>query len=158
MLFVSDLVVVLSNKEFDCTTVFGPRPMTTDQDFLIVAGRAEAYLPAQGYHLTSIGKVIVDTTGAAATMPIDRFSLDATYTAQKRKSISKENLRGNDAKLVLQRGADGWSAEVLLRQDELMAEGKIPLKSCGLSTRKKAGGAPLLGEKRLTAAAERFGM
>jgi hypothetical protein len=158
MLFVSDLVVVLSNKEFDCTNVFGPRQMTTDQDVLIVAGRTEAYLPAQGYHTTPVGKIVVDTTGAAATMPVDRFSLDATYTVKNRKSISKENLRGNDAKLVLQRNADGWTADVLLRQEEMLAEGKVPLKSCGLSTRKKAGGAPLLGEKRLQMAVDRFGM
>jgi len=158
MLFGSDLVVVLSNKAFDCTTVFGPRQMTADPDFLILAGRVETYLPAQGYHTTPIGKIIVDTSGTAASLPIDRFSLDATYTAQKRKTISKDGLRGNDAKLVLNRSADGWTADVLLRQDEMVAEGKVPLKSCGLASRKKSGGAPLLQEKRLTAAAERFGM
>ena len=48
--------MVLSNKDLDCTTVFGPRTLSADADFVIVAGKAEAYLPAQGYHPTPLGK------------------------------------------------------------------------------------------------------
>ena len=157
-LALADLAVVLSNKELDCTSVFGPRTFAVDADFLIVAGKAEAYLPAQGYHTTPIGKVVVDTSGGAATLNVDRFSLDASFTVQKRKSVSKENLRGNDGRLVLQRTGTDWTADFMVKADELSAEGKLPLKWCGLSSRKKAAGAPLLGERRLLTAAERFGM
>lgn len=158
IMFLSDLAVVLSNQAMDCTSVFAPRQVTADADFVIIAGRAEAYIAAQGYHTTPIGKVLVDTSGAAASLPIDRFSVDALYTVQKRKSVSKDGLRGNDGRLVLDRTADGWTANVSLHVDELVAEGKIPLKSCGLVTRKKATVAPLLGERRLTSAGDRYGM
>jgi hypothetical protein len=157
-LFLSDLAVVLSNKALDCTTVFTARQAAADQDLVIVVGKAEAYTGAQGYHGTTIGKVIVDTSGGAVSLPLDRFSADAQFTAQKRKSVSKDNLRGNDGRLNLQRTADGWIADVLLKADELSAEGKIPLTACGMASRKKASTAPLLGEKRLLAAAERYGL
>jgi len=158
LLFLSDLAVVLSNKAMDCTTVFTARQAAADQDVVIVMGKAEAYTGPQGYHGTTIGKVIVDTSGGAVSLPLDRFSADAQFTAQKRKSVSKDNLRGNDGRLTLQRSADGWMADVLLKADELSAEGKIPLTACGIASRKKASTAPLLGEKRLLAAAERYGL
>jgi hypothetical protein len=158
ILFLSDLAVVLSNKAMDCTNVFSSRQVSTDQEFVIIAGRAEAYTGNQGYHNTPIGKVVVDTSGAPASLAVDRFSVDAQYTGQKRRSSSRDNLSGNNGRLNLQRTDGTWTADVMVRVDDLVAEGKLPLTACSLSERKKAGGAPLLGEKRLLAAAERYGM
>jgi hypothetical protein len=156
-LFLSDLAVVLSNKAMNCTTVFSSRQVATDQEFVIVAGLAEAYTGPQGYNNTSIGKGIVDT-GNVVTLPVDRFSADAQFTVQKRKSSSKDNLRGSNGRLVLQRDNGAWTADVMVRADELVAEGKVSLTPCGIVERKKAAGVPLLGEKRLMRVVENYGM
>jgi hypothetical protein len=159
LLLLSDLAVVLSNKAMDCTSVFtAARQVATDQEFVIVAGRAEAYTGPQGYHNTTIGKVVVDTSGAAVKLPVDRFSVDAQYTAQKRRSTSRDNVRGNDGRLILQRDSGVWTGDIMVRADELLAEGKITLTPCSITERKKAAGAPLLGEKRLLRVAESYGM
>jgi hypothetical protein len=159
LLFLSEVAVVLSNRALECATVFAPRRTETPAEFVIVAGRADAYLPAQGYHTTAVGKVIVDTTGSDGSLPLDRFSADATFTTQKPKTSSKENLRGNNGRLVLQRTGGAWSVDVMVRADELTAEGKGPLTMCPVSERQKASaGDPLMAERRLLLAAERFGM
>ena len=157
LLFLSDLAVVLSNKAMDCTTVFSSRQVATDQEFVIVAGHAEAYTGPQGYQNTSIGKVVVDTS-SVVTLPVDRFSVDAQFTVQKRKSSSKDNLRGSNGRLVLQRDNGAWTGDVMVRADELVAEGKMSLTPCAVVERKKAAGAPLLGEKRLMRVVENYGM
>jgi hypothetical protein len=157
LLFLSDLAVVLSNKTMDCTTVFSSRQVATDQEFVIVAGHGEAYTGPQGYNNTTIGKGIVDASNVV-TLPVDRFSADAQFTVQKRKSSSKDNLRGNNGRLVLQRDNGAWTADFMVRADELVAEGKIPLTACPVVERKKAAGAPLLGEKRLMRVVENYGM
>jgi hypothetical protein len=157
LLFLSELAVVLSNKAMDCATVFSSRQVATDQEFVIVAGRAEAYLASRGYHDTPIGKMVVDASDAV-TLPVDRFSASVQFTARNRKSASKDNLRGDNGRLVLQRDNAAWTGDFMARADELVAEGKIPLTLCAIQERQKAAGAPLLGENRLLRVAENFGM
>jgi hypothetical protein len=157
-LFLSDLTVVLGNRAMDCDSVFGAAPPAEQQDFLIVVGKTEAYLPAKGWQTTSVGAVFM-TEGAEATAPttltLDRFSFDVMSAAPKKK-FSKDNVRGNDGRLVLSQQAGTWRADVAFRTGDVTAEGQVPLTACPVVSRKKAAAAPLLGENRLRTAGRNF--
>jgi hypothetical protein len=154
-LFLSELAVVLSNRALDCATVFGA-PAPTGDDFMIVAGKAEPYLPAKGWQTTSVGKVFLTTgEGSSADLAIDRFSADVLGAGLKKK-VSKDGLKGNDGRLVLAQKAGSWTADFALKADDVNAEGRIPLTACSVTSRKKSAGAPLLGENRLLNVARQF--
>ena len=156
VLFVSDFAVVLSNTAMDCTTVFATHPTASPQDFLIAAGQVLAYEPAKGWQSTSIGKLFVDIEKTPARNPIDKLSVEAQYTVQKKKVLSKDNVKGNTGHLILEQNAGKWAADFAFQADEISAEGKIPLTLCPVVTRKQAAGAPLLGMHRIHAAVENY--
>lgn len=154
-LFLSELAVVLSNRAYDCATIFGA-PAPTGDDFLIAAGKAEAYLPAKGWQTTTVGKVFLAANDAsAANLTVDRYSVDAQGGGLKKK-MSKDGVRGNDGKLVLTQTTGNWKADFALKSDDVTAEGQIPLIACPVTSRQKAKGAPLLGENRLLNVARSF--
>jgi hypothetical protein len=154
-LFLSDLVVAFSNLELDCAAVFKAK-LTAPTDFLIAAGKAEAYIPSNGWQSTAMGKLMTDNAGAR-TINVDRFSVDAQYMVSKKKMSSKDGLHGADGHLVLTEKDGAWTADFAVKADELTAEGKIPVKSCGIVSRRKEELPPLLGERRLLTAGDRYG-
>ena len=157
-LWVSDVVVFLSNQEFDCGAVFkatAPKP----EDFLIAAGRAEAYMPSAGWNNTPLGKAFSSMASNETKVPVDRFSLEAQYSAAKAKRMGKDGLRG-ESHLVLEQGggSGGWIADIAIKADDLVLQGRIPVKSCGITTRNLGDMQPLLGQHRLQSAADKYGM
>jgi hypothetical protein len=158
-LFVSELAVVLGNRPMDCTSVFTAGAPSSEQDFLVVAGKGEAYLPAKGWQSTSVGKAFTATSADSTKpihFPVDRFSVDIQNSAIKKKTASKENVRGNDGRLVLDQNAGEWRVDFAVRMDDAVAEGQMPLTLCPIASRKKSAGMPLVGEKRLLDAARSF--
>lgn len=152
-LFLSELAVALSGHAIDCTTVFTSAAPTGDQDFLIVAGKAEAYLPAKGWQTTVVGKVFT-TESTNSQLAVDRFSVDV-HSAAPRKKFSKDGVRGADGRLVLVQEAGNWKADFALKSGDVTAEGTLPLTFCPIASRKKPA-MPLLTENRLIAAARAF--
>jgi hypothetical protein len=157
-LFLSDLAIVLSNRSMDCESVFGPRQVSAAPEFIVVAGKVEAYIAQQGWQSTGVGKVLASSSGTYPPIAVDAFSADVQFTAQRRKSVSRDNLRGNNGRLVLLWSDNVWTADFMVRADELTAEGKLPLRACGIAARQKKTTAPLLGERRLLLTAERWGL
>jgi len=156
-LWVSDLVVVLSNQAFDCGAVF-KATASKPEDFLIAAGRAEAYMPSAGWNTTPLGKAFSSMTSSDTKVAIDRFSLEAQYTAQKPKRMGKDGLRGDSRLILEQGGASGWIADVAFKGDDLTLQGRVPVKSCGITTRSLDDTPPLLGQHRLQSSADKYGM
>jgi hypothetical protein len=156
-LALADLAVVLSTQALDCATVFKRAPSTTETDVTIVAGKAEAFLPAKGWQTTTVGKVFMAAEMAAVHLVLDRFSADVHTAALKKKTVSKDGLRGNDGRLVLDQEAGKWRVDVMARIEDAVIEGKASLTSCPIASRtKSAAGAPLLAERRLLDAARNF--
>jgi hypothetical protein len=158
-LFLSELAVVFGNRPTDCASVFAATPPSTEQDFLVVAGKAEAYLPAKGWQSTSVGKVLTSAAAdatKATRLALDRFSVDAQSPALKKKMVSKDGVRGNDGHLVLEQNAGGWTVDFAAHVDDVVAEGQVMLTACPIAARKKAAGGPLLGERRLLEIARNF--
>jgi hypothetical protein len=75
---------------------------------------------------------------------------------QKKQSLSKDNLRGNDGRLILEQTGGHWTADFALHAGDVSAEGKVPVTLCPIGARKQAAGAPLLGLKRLNALADNY--
>jgi hypothetical protein len=144
---------VLSGHAMSCDTVFSSLAPTGDQGFLVVAGKAEAYLPVKGWQTTTVGKVFL-TESTKAQFVVDRFSLDALGAGLKKK-FSKDNLRGNDGRLVLNQDGSNWKADFMVKSDDFTAEGQLPLTACPITSRKKPA-MPLLGEPRLLSIAKAF--
>jgi hypothetical protein len=155
-LFGSDLVVVFSNRAADCGTVFQAPTPSSDRDFMIAAGQAIVYEAAKGWPTTPIGKTFADPEKTPARSVIDKFSVEAQYMAQKKQALSKDNLRGNDGKLILEQTGGHWTADFSLHSGDVSAEGRIPVTLCPIGSRKQAAGAPLLGLKRLNTLAENY--
>ena len=167
-LFVADLSVVLSDRTFDCTTAFSVRPPGSDSEFLIVAGRIEAFAQSQDWQTTSFGKAFADTTASSVRLALDKFSVDVQHLALKKKLFSKDNVQARDGQLVLERDEHGWTAALAIRADQVVAEGRIPLTLCPVvvrqtavlkakeEDRKKAPDAPLLGLGRVMDAAVKY--
>jgi hypothetical protein len=153
-LFGSDMVVVFSNRAADCSTVFQAPASSSDRDFMIAAGQVVLYEPAKGWPSTPIGKIFADPEKTPARSVIDKFSVEAQYTAQKKQSLSKDGVRGNDGKLILEKTGGHWTADFALHVGDLSAEGSVPVTLCPIGARKRAAGAPLLGLKRLNALAD----
>jgi hypothetical protein len=155
-LFMSDLVVAISNMEMDCAAAFKPK-LSSPADFFIAAGKAEAYIPSNGWQSTSLGKLL---TGDAAerTIEVDRFSMDAQFTASKKKMVSKDGVHGSDGHLTITQKENEWTVDFMVKADDLTAEGTLPLTSCGITSRRKAEWPPLLQERRLLTAADKYGM
>jgi hypothetical protein len=156
-LWVTDAVAFLSNREMNCDAAFSAKN-AAPEDFLIALGRAEAYLPKDGWLGSELGKLFADAGSEGRKITLDRLSVEANYTSSKARRSGKDNLRGSDARLVLEQTAGGWMADILVKVDDLTAEGKLPLTSCGVMQRGVKEMKPLLGEGRLQAAADRFGM
>jgi hypothetical protein len=146
-LFLTDLAVVLASKPLDCAAAF-KAPAPSGDDFLIVLGKAEAYLPAKGWQTTSIGKTFMADSSSNLHYAVDKFSVDAQQGSLKKK-ISKDGLKGNDGRLVLDSAAGAWNVDFAVKADDVTAEGKLPLTLCSIGSRKKAESTPLLGENRL---------
>ena len=155
-LFLSDLVVVFSNLDMDCSAVFKGK-VADPKDFIIAAGKAEAYIPVNGWQSTMIGKALSDSA-SERSLTLDRLSVDAQLTAQKKKTSSKDGLRGSDGRLVLTQKEATWTADFMVKADELTAEGKLPVTSCGITPRRLEELTPLLQERRLLTAADKYGM
>jgi hypothetical protein len=156
-LWVTDVVVFLSNQEIDCAQAFKAKA-PSPSDFIIAAGRTEAYLPSAGWQNTQLGKMFADAGNAGRKVPLERFSVESQYTSTKPRRSGKDNLRGSDGRLILEQGAGGWIADIMVKVDDLSAEGKVPVKSCGVTMRTLEETPPLLGEHRLQSSADRFGM
>ena len=156
-LFLSDLAIVLGNRAMDCDSVFQAKPPADQRDFLVVVGKAEAYLPAKGWQTTSVGSVFMTEAEAVAptTLTLDRFSYDVTSAVPK-KRFSRDNVRGNDGQLELSQQGGSWRARVAFRTGDVVAEGQVPLTACPIASRQKAAGMPLLGENRLRTAGRNF--
>lgn len=155
-LFVSELAVVLAGRAMDCTTIFSAAPPAGDQEVLVVAGKAEAYLPAKGWQTTSVGKVFTsqDESQKTIQLPIDRFSVDVQGAGLKKK-FSKDNVRGNDGRFVLTQDAGNWKVDFAVKSGDVTAEGQVALTACPITSRKKPN-QPLLSENRLLAVARSF--
>lgn len=156
-LWVTDVVAFLSNRQMDCAEAFKAKN-EAPEDFLIALGRAEAYLPKIGWQNTELGKLFADSGSTGRRIPLDRLSVEAQYTSAKARRSGKDNLRGSDARLVLEQTDGGWMADIMVKVDDLTAEGKLPLTTCGVTLRNIKEMQPLLGQRRLQAAADRFGM
>ena len=116
-------------------------------------------MPSKGWQIAPLGKLFTEAAAdpaKSAKVPVDRFSVDVQNPALKKKLFSKDEVRGKDGQLVLEQAGGNWRADFAVRADELVAEGQIPVTACAVAARKKAAGAPLLGEKRLLQAARSF--
>jgi hypothetical protein len=154
-LFVSELAVVLSSRPADCDTVFALGPPEADKDFLIVAGKAEAYLPRREWKSTASGKVF----GLTPDTMKDRLAVDAfSATIQGgglKKAVGKDGLRGGSTLLLTQ--ADGkWTVNLSLKADDVVATGTLPVTACPTVERSKNELPPLLGANRLLDAARNY--
>jgi hypothetical protein len=155
-LFLSELAVVLSSRPADCSTVFALGAPENDKDFHIVAGKAEAYMPRREWKSTTVGKVLADATSEQKIrLAVERFSATIQGAGLKKKAIVKDGL-GGASRLVLDQNDGKWTADIALKVDDVVAEGKIPLTACPTEPRSKTELPPLLGEGRLMNAARTF--
>ena len=154
-LFMSELAVVLSTRQADCATVFALAPPESDRDFLIVAGKTEAYLPRHEWKSTSVGKVFSDPGRQKVRFPVERFSVTIQGAWLKKKSVVKDGLSGS-SRLVLDQNNGQWTVDLALKADDVTAEGTLPLKACEIEKRSKDDVAPLLGDARMTSAMRSF--
>jgi hypothetical protein len=147
-LFVSELAVVLSSRAADCDSVFALGPPESDKDFLIVAGRTEAYLPRREWKSTSVGKVFASADDKTTNhLAVQSFSVSIQGAGLK-KMVAKDGL-GGGSRLVLDQADGKWTADIALKADDVTAGGKLPLTACPTQNRSKNQVPPLLGERRM---------
>ena len=157
LLLLSDLALVLGNRPMDCASIFTAPAPAANPDFIVVVGKAEAYLPAKGWQTTSIGRIFMAESGetTSAKLALDRFSMDVQSFSPKKK-FSKDGIRASDGRLVLEQQAGAWRADLAYHSGDVVVEGQVPVSACPVTSRKKASGQPLLGERRLLDAARNF--
>jgi hypothetical protein len=155
-LFVSELAVVLSSRKADCTSAFALGAPDNDKDFLIVAGRTEAYLPRRDWKSTVVGKVFAPDAADKDKnhLAVDHFSVNIQGGGLK-KIISKDGLGGSNL-LVLDQKDGQWTADVAVKTGDVDAAGKVPLTACPVENRSKNELPPLLGENRITSAVRSY--
>lgn len=155
-LVMSELAVVLSTQALECANVFARTRSDADTDVTVIAGKSEAYLPEKGWQTTVVGKVFMAPEIGTLQLALDRFSADIHTAALKKKTVSKDNLRGNDGRLVLSHDAGTWRADLAAKIDDAVVEAKGTLTACPVASRQKSAGQPLLLERRLLDAARNF--
>jgi hypothetical protein len=155
-LFLSELAVVLSSRKADCTSAFALGAPDNDKDFLIVAGRTEAYLPRRDWKSTVVGKVFAPDAADKDKnhLAVDHFSVNVQGGGLK-KMVSKDGLGGSNL-LVLDKKDGEWTADVALKADDVVASGKVPLTACSVENRSKNELPPLLGESRIVSAVRSY--
>jgi hypothetical protein len=155
-LFVGELAVVLSSRPADCDSVFALGPPEADKDFLIVAGKAEAYLPRREWKSTAAGKVFGLTPDETKTrLALDGFSVTIQGGGLKKKVVTKDGL-GGSSRLALEQADGKWTVNISLKADDVLANGTLPVTACPTVERSKNEVPPLLGANRLLDAARSY--
>jgi hypothetical protein len=156
-LFVGELAVVLSSRPADCDTVFALGPPEADKDFLIVAGKSEAYLPRREWKSTAVGKVFGLTPEETKTrLALEGFSVTIHGGGLKKKVVNKDGLGGSSQQLVLSQADGKWTVNISFKADDVVANGTLPVTACPTVERSKNELPPLLGANRLQDAARSY--
>lgn len=128
-----DVVVVLSSRILDCTSVFERATKIPDSDFDIVAGQAVVYPAADHWQGTPFGRLLADTASAEGRAVLDQFGVDVF--ASTKRVFSKDKVKPGEAQVILTRDADGWTAQVSVRDSRVTVDGTVPVTLCPAAVR-----------------------
>lgn len=130
-----DIVIVLSSRTLDCTSVFQRHDRIPDSDFDIAAGQVVIYPATDDFQSTAIGRLLADTSAAEGRVEFDPFGIDMFASAKR--VYSKDKVKRGEAQVVLTRDASGWKAQVTVRDSRVTVDGTVPLTFCPVAIRTK---------------------
>jgi hypothetical protein len=134
-MFSGDVVVVLSSRTLDCTSVFERHDKIPNSDFDIAAGQVVIYPATDDFQNTPMGRLLADTSAAEGRVVFEPFGIDMFSSAKR--VFSKDKVKHGEAQVVLTRDASGWKAQVTVRDSRVTVDGTVPLTLCPVAVRTK---------------------
>lgn len=128
-----EVVIVLSSRTLDCTSVFQRHDRIPDSDFDIAAGQAVVYPATDDWQSTPMGRLLADTSAAERRAEFEPLGIDMFASAKR--VFSKDKVKRGEAQVVLTRDASGWQAQVTVRDSRVTVNGTVPLTLCPVAAR-----------------------